>query len=60
MKLYRVKLEDEAFIVARNEQEAVEEFWNRKKAGDFDLDTYINDITSFDEIDEAEELGVKI
>lgn len=55
MKLYRIKIEDESFIVANDEGTALEEFWERKRAGDFDVDTYLNDITSIDNIDEVED-----
>lgn len=55
-KLFRIKIEHECFIVANDEAEALENFWEMRNDVNTNLDNFIDDITSVDEIDEAEEL----
>lgn len=55
-KLFRIKIEHECFLVADNEEDALNNFWEMRNEVNSNLDNFINDITSVDEIDEAEEL----
>ena len=56
LKLFRIKIEHEAFIVANNEQEALEEFWDNGDLCGESLSEFVDDATTVNYIDEAEEL----
>jgi len=57
-KLFRIKIEHECFLIADNEQQANENFWElRNSTSNETIDNFIDDITTTEEIEEAEELN---
>jgi len=55
MKLYRIKLEFEAFRISDNEENALEMFWDDVVNGE-GVDTFIDHATQTTEISEANDL----
>ena len=58
MKKYKIKIEYEEEVSADSEEQAIEEFWDRQNYQQHNVDNFIDEITTIEEVfdDELKEI----
>ena len=54
--LYKIKIEHELFLIANNEEEAIEQFWENKNIADETGEDFINNTMEIIRIEEVDDI----
>ena len=54
--LYKIKIEHESFLIANNEEEAIEQFWENKNIADESGEDFINNTMEIIRIEEVDDI----